>query len=140
MEIISRFKLSEAFDRDLKLLTLSMSFRRISMGFLDIVRSIYFSLLGFSPVEIGLLLSIATLVSALHHISFGYLSDKYGRKPFLLIGSVFASLRLIIFAVSNDFWILALGQGVGAMGEGAGAGQPVVSGYISDKTRFEERG
>jgi DHA1 family multidrug resistance protein-like MFS transporter len=140
MESLSSFRLSKAFDRDMKLLTLSMSFRRIAMGFLMIVRSIYFSLLGFSPVEIGLLLSIGTFISALHHISFGYLSDKYGRKIFLLLGGVFATLRLIIFAISNDFWMLALGQGIGAMGEGAGAGQPVVSGYIADKTTFQERG
>jgi MFS family permease len=140
MESISSFKLSKSFDRDLKLLSLSMSFRRIAMGFLMIIRSIYFSLLGFSPVEIGLLLSIGTFISALHHISFGYLSDKYGRKPFLILGGIFATLRLIIFAISNNFWMLALGQGIGAMGEGAGAGQPVVSGYIADKTTLKERG
>ena len=45
----------------------------------------------------------------------------------------------MIFAVSSDFWMLALAQGVGAMGEGAGAGQPVVSGYIADKTNVENR-
>ena len=116
-----------------------MSFRRIEMGFLQILRSIYFALLGFSPVEIGLLLSFATLVSAVHHILFGYLSDRYGRKPFLILGSVFATARLAIFATSSDFWMLALGQGIGAMGEGAGAGQPVVSGYITDKTEVKHR-
>jgi predicted MFS family arabinose efflux permease len=47
---------------------------------------------------------------------------------------------MVIFAISQDFWMLALGQGVGAMGEGAGAGQPVVSGYIADKTDIKERG
>ena len=120
-------------------LTLSMSFRRIDMGFLQVVRSIYFALLGFSPVEIGLLLSFATFISAIHHILFGYLSDRYGRKLFLVLGSVFATARLAIFTTSSDFWMLALGQGIGAMGEGAGAGQPVVSGYITDKTEIMHR-
>ncbi|MGD2200958.1 MAG: MFS transporter [Candidatus Bathyarchaeota archaeon] len=132
-------RLPEGFDRDLKLLMGSMTFRRVAMGFLHVVRPIYFALLGFSPVKIGLLLSIATLVSAFHSIIFGFLSDRYGRKIFLLLGGVFASLRLIIFAVSTDFWLLALGQGMGALGEGAGAGQPVVSGYISDKTDIMTR-
>lgn len=109
------------------------------MGFLQVVRSIYFALLGFSFVEIGLLLSFATFISAIHHILFGYLSDRYGRKPFLILGSVFATARLAIFATSSDFWMLALGQGIGAMGEGAGAGQPVVSGYITDKTEIRHR-
>jgi MFS family permease len=138
--VIQRIRFPEIFDRDLRLLTYAMCVRRVTMGFVMVLRSIYLALLGFSPVEIGLLLSIGTLVSALHHISFGWLSDRYGRKPFLVMGGVFAALRLVLFAVSRDFWMLALAEGVGAMGEGAGAGQPVVSGYIADKTKPQERG
>ena len=129
----------ESFDRDLRLLAYSMAFRRVSMGFLQVVRAIYFSLLGYSPVQIGFLLSIATFVSALHSIVFGYLSDRYGRKVFFVLGGIFASLRMVIFAMSSDFWLLALAQGVGALGEGAGAGQPVVSAYISDKSEILDR-
>ena len=129
----------ESFDRDLRLLAYSMAFRRVSMGFLQVVRAIYFSLLGYSPVQIGFLLSIATFVSALHSIVFGYLSDRYGRKVFFVLGGFFASLRMVIFAMSSDFWLLALAQGVGALGEGAGAGQPVVSAYISDKSEILDR-
>lgn len=139
MMLPSWLRLPEVFDRDLKLLLVSMSMRRIAMGFLQVVRAIYFALLGFSPVEIGLLLSIGTFVSALHSVSFGFFSDRFGRKPFIVIGGIFATLRMVIFAVSSDFWMLALGQGVGAMGEGAGAGQPVVSGYIAGKTNVENR-
>jgi MFS family permease len=127
------------FDRDLKLLLCSMAMRRVAMGFLGVVRAIYFALLGLSYIEIGVLLSLATFVSAIHHITFGMLSDRVGRKPFLLLGGIFATLRMVIFATSSDFWMLALGQGLGAMGEGAGAGQPVVSGYITDKTNPERR-
>jgi DHA1 family multidrug resistance protein-like MFS transporter len=132
-------RLPDVFDRDLRLLLFSMSMRRIAMGFLQVARMTYFYHLGFSPIEIGLLLSIGTFVSALHSISFGFLSDRFGRKPFIIIGGIFATLRMVIFAVSSDFWMLALGQGVGAMGEGAGAGQPVVSGYIAEKTIVENR-
>ena len=109
------------------------------MGFLQVVGAIYFSLLGFSPLTIGLLFSVANVATAFHHISFGILSDRYGRKIFLLLGSVFATLRLAIFATTQDFGLLALGQGLGAMGKGAGAGEPVVSGYIADKAKTKER-
>jgi len=135
----SLLSLPRGFDRDLKLLLFSMATRRISMGFLGVVRAIYFALLGFSPITIGLLFSVATISSAFHYILFGTLSDRYGRKPFLLLGSLFDISRLIIFAMTQDFWLLALGQGLGAMGEGVGAGQPVVSGYITDKVKARRR-
>jgi MFS family permease len=117
----------------MKLLLYSMASRRVMMGFLQVVRAIYFALLGFDPIAIGVLLSIATFVSAVHSIVFGFLSDRFGRKAFLLLGALFAAMRLVIFALSTDFWLLALGQGIGALGEGVGAGQPVVSAYIADK-------
>ena len=137
METVKRLRVG--FGRDMSLLTGSMFTRRIVMGFLQVVRAIYFALLGFSPVEIGLLLSIATFLSAIHHITFGYLCDRYGRKPFLILGTIFAAARTALFAVSTDFWVLALAQSLGAMGEGVGAGQPVVSGYITDKVEAQDR-
>jgi MFS family permease len=137
LETVKRLRVG--FDRDITLLTGSMFTRRIVMGFLQVVRAIYFALLGFSPVEIGFLLSIATFLSAIHHITFGYLCDRYGRKPFLILGTLFAAGRTALFALSTDFWMLALAQSLGAMGEGVGAGQPVVSGYITDKVEAEHR-
>jgi len=122
MALGSRIRLYGDFDTNLRLLLFSMSARRISMGFLGVVRAIYFYLLGFSEVEVGLLLSLATAVSAVHHIAFGVFSDRFGRKPFLVLEGVFSTLRMAVFAVSSDFWMLALGQGIGAMGEGARAG------------------
>lgn len=139
MRHYSRLKLPDGFDRYMKLLLCSMASRHVVEGFLQVVRAIYFALLGFSPIAIGILLSVATFVSAIHSITFGLLSDRFGRKPFLLLGGFFATMRMVIFAFSADFWLLALGQGIGALGEGVGAGQPVVSGYIADKTNSRER-
>ncbi|MBD3205169.1 MFS transporter, partial [Candidatus Bathyarchaeota archaeon] len=132
-------RLPSTFDKDLKYLAASMFTRRIIMGFRMVAYAIYFSLLGYSPVRVGLLLSIATFMSAIHHITFGYLCDKYGRKPFLVLGTVFATLRMVIFTFFTSFWMLVLAQSLGAMGEGIGAGQPVVSGYITDKTDIKGR-
>lgn len=137
METVNRLKIG--FDRDISLLSGSMFTRRTVMGFIEVVRAIYFALLGFTPVQIGLLLSVGTFISALNNVIFGVLCDRYGRKPFLILGCIMASLRTLLFAVTTNFWLLALAQGVGAMGEGVGAGQPVVSGYITDKTSVLER-
>jgi MFS family permease len=137
--LVNRISLPSGFDKDLRLLLYSMATRRIALGFLFLVRSIYFGLLGFSYTEVGLLLSLATLIAAIRQVVFGMLSDRYGRKKFILMGAFFTTVRLVIFATRSDFWSLAFGQAVGALGEGSGPGQPVVSGYITDKTSEADR-
>jgi MFS family permease len=127
------------FDRDLWLLLGEMFSRRLVMGFLEVVRPIYLSLIGFSPLQIGLIMTTGTVMSAIDSLVLGSLSDKYGRKPFILFGSITSTLRMIIYALSQDFWVLMIAQGMGAVGEGAGAGQPIVSGYIADKTKASDR-
>jgi MFS family permease len=91
-----------------------MASRRITLGFLFLVRSIYFGLLGYSYTTVGVLLSVATLVAALRQVVFGMLSDKVGRKAFFIFGAIFTTARLVIFATRSDFWSLLLGQAVGA--------------------------
>lgn len=74
-------------------------------------------------------MTIGTIISAVESTVSGTLSDKYGRKPFLILGGVFSTARLILYVLSQDFFVLAFAQGIGALGEGVGAGQPVVSGF-----------
>jgi len=137
--VLMRLGLRRGFDRDLWLLLGEMFSRRLVMGFLEVVRPIYLSIIGFSPIQIGLIMTTGTIVSALDSLIFGSLSDRYGRKPFILLGSVSSIFRLVLYALSRDFWVLVIAQGIGAVGEGAGAGQPIVSGYIADKTETKDR-
>ncbi|MEM2504509.1 MAG: MFS transporter [Candidatus Bathyarchaeia archaeon] len=130
-----RHSLLEGVDRDVYLLVSSMFLRRVVQGFLQIVRTIYLALIGFDPVTIGLITGVGTIVSMIEPAVFGLLSDRYGRKLFMVLGSLTSSIRLLLYAVSRDFWVLVVAQGIGALGEGEGAGQPVVSGYIADKVK-----
>lgn len=128
-----KYRLLECVDRDVYLLASSMFLRRIVQGFLQIVRTIYLALIGFDPIAIGFITGVGFAISMLESALFGLLSDRYGRKLFIAMGSLMSSIRLLLYAVSRDFWVLVIAQGIGALGEGEGAGQPVVSGYIADK-------
>jgi len=124
---------------DLRLLILSMSLRRIVLGCLQVIRTLYLYIIGYDLLAIGLLSMIATIVGAIRSVSVGILADRYGRKPFIILGGVFYTIRLLIYAFFTDYAMLVLAQVIGAMGEGAGAGQPSVSGMIADKSRKETR-
>jgi len=124
---------------DLRLLVLSMSLRRIILGCLQVIRALYLYIIGYDLLAIGLLSMIATIVGAMRSVSVGLLSDRYGRKIFIVLGGMFSTIRLLIYAYFTDYTLLIIAQIIGAMGEGAGAGQPSVSGMIADKSKKETR-
>ena len=128
-----------SLDVDLRLLILSMSLRRIVFGCLQVIRSLYLYIIGYDLVAIGLLSMVAATVGAVRSVFVGLLSDKYGRKKFILLGGILSTFRLLIFAFFTDYVMLIIAQIMGGMGEGAGAGQPSVSGLIADKTSKESR-
>jgi MFS family permease len=139
MGITSRFMIFSKLDRDLKLLIASVATRRVVMACLQVMRNLYLYSIGFDLVAIGLLSTIAMIVGAIRSGVIGILSDRYGRKPFIIVGGILSSVRLFIYATSVDFTSLAIAQGVGAFGEGAGAGQPSVSGIIADRSSRSDR-
>jgi len=124
---------------DLRLLILSLSLRRIVLGCLQVIRTLYLYIIGYDLMAIGLLSMIATIVGAMRSVSVGILADKHGRRIFILLGGLLSTLRLLIYAFFTDYTMLIAAQIIGAMGEGAGAGQPSVSGMIADKSVKESR-
>jgi len=135
----TRLQLGGILTRDLKILGISLAMRQLVMGYVQVVRTLYLYAVGFDVVSIGVLLTITTAVGAARSGVIGLLADKYGRKIFLILGGVFSALRFLIYAFSLDFLAIAFAEGIGSFGEGAGAGQPAVSGIIADKSTNENR-
>jgi MFS family permease len=67
---------------------------------------------------------------------WGRFSDKYGRRPALLVGLGAAAMAYLVFAVANTIWLLLLSRIV----QGAGGGTVgVVQAYVADATEPENR-
>ena len=126
----------------------SGGFRRlailIAVNFVDMVGfMIVLPLLPFyaldldaSPEIIGLLIasfSIAQLVSAPF---WGRLSDRYGRRPALLIGLTASAIAYVVFGFAESLWLLFLSRLV----QGAGGGTTgVAQAYVADTMAPRER-
>lgn len=92
--------------------------------------------LGASPETIGQLIaafSIAQLISA---PIWGRVSDRYGRRPALLIGLCASAVAFTVFGFATSVWMLFLSRLV----QGAGGGTTgVTQAYVADTVRASER-
>jgi len=100
--------------------SLIMGVRMLGLFMLFPVMSVYASEYDNStPLMIGLAIGIYGLTQAFFQIPFGYLSDRYGRKPLLILGLCIFFIGSILSANSTDIIFVVVGralQGGGAIG------------------------
>ncbi len=96
------------FPGDAKLMLLSSIIMSLSQGYMFVDYSIYLAQMGYNAYTIGILLSVPTFVGALLMIPIGSLSDRYGRKKFILISRLFLLFSFVILFFTYDFYLLIL--------------------------------
>lgn len=90
---------------------------------------------GESHFLIGIALGAYGLTQAILQIPAGWLSDRYGRKPIIVIGLLLFAAGSFIAASADDiYWIIA-----GRVIQGAGAINAAVMALTADLTREEQR-
>lgn len=90
---------------------------------------------GESHFLIGIALGAYGLTQAILQIPAGWLSDRYGRKPVIVVGLLlFAAGSFIAASADNIYWIIA-----GRVIQGAGAINAAVMALTADLTREEHR-
>ena len=90
---------------------------------------------GYSPIWLGLAIGAYGLTQALLQIPMGILSDKYGRKPIILIGLVIFCFGSIVAAMSDTIYGVVIGRSIQGMGAIASA----VLALAADLSREEQR-
>ena len=92
--------------------------------------------LGGDGLVVGLLVSSFSVAQLLAAPIWGKFSDRYGRRPALLIGLGASALGYIVFAFASSLWLLFLSRLV----QGAGGGTTgVIQAYVADATAPENR-
>ena len=92
--------------------------------------------LGASAFTIGLLISSFSIAQLATAPLWGRLSDRYGRRPVLLVGLSTAGVAYIVFGLASSIWLLLLSRTV----QGAGGGTTgVIQAYVGDSLPKSER-
>lgn len=116
--------------------SLVMSTRMLGLFMLFPVMSVYASdYSSTTPFLIGLAIGIYGLTQACLQIPFGYLSDRFGRKPLLLAGLSLFLLGSIVAASATDIIFVVVGRAL----QGGGAISAVLMAFLADFISEENR-
>jgi multidrug resistance protein len=89
-----------------------------------------------TPIEIGCMLSSYSVAQLLAAPMWGRVSDRYGRRPALLIGLTASAAAYVVFGLANQLWLLFASRIV----QGAGGGTTgVAQAYVADTIRPADR-
>jgi multidrug resistance protein len=96
----------------------------------------YARTLGASSLMVTLLIVSFTAAQLVSAPMWGRFSDRYGRRPALLVGLGAAAIAYVVFAFANSLWLLLLSRLV----QGAGGGTVgVIQAYVADSTDSKNR-
>lgn len=91
---------------------------------------------GASDFMVMVLVSAFSAMQLLSAPVWGRVSDRYGRKPALLIGLGASALAYVVFAYADSYWLLLLSRIV----QGAGGGTTaVIQAYVTDSVEPRNR-
>lgn len=117
-------------------ISLVMAVRMLGLFMLFPVMSVYAGdYENATPFLIGMAIGIYGLTQAIFQIPFGYLSDRFGRKPILIVGLLIFLLGSIMAANTSNIIIVVIGRAF----QGGGAISAVLMAFLADSVSEENR-
>lgn len=96
----------------------------------------YATHLGARPLVVTLIISAFSFAQLVSAPFWGRFSDRYGRRPALLVGLASSTVAFALFGLANSIWLLVVFRLI----QGAGGGTTgVVQAYVSDSVPPEKR-
>lgn len=97
--------------------------------------------LGASPLEIGIVLALYVIALVLFLPVWGWISDRVGRRPVLLISMLGTGASLILMALASELWHFYLARVLGGLfGASVGTAQAYMTDITSSRDRTEGLG
>ncbi len=125
-------------NRNLGILFFNMVVVMLSFGIIIPILPFLVERFGGSGLAMGGLMTVFSLMQFIFAPIWGGLSDRYGRKPVLMIGAFGNALGMVLMGLAPNLTLLYVGRAVG--GILSSATQSAAMAYISDSTDERSRG
>ncbi|MEQ9694688.1 TCR/Tet family MFS transporter [Shimia sp. SDUM112013] len=102
----------------------------------DLIREVTGEALGDAAVWGGVLAAAFALMQFLFGPVIGNLSDRFGRRPVLLVSLAVMALDYVVMALAGSIWLLFLGRVVGGI---TAATHATASAYMADISHPDEK-
>jgi MFS family permease len=89
--------------------------RTFGYGFLSVILSIYLALIGFTGIQVGLILSTSLINGILFNLIASYYADKLGRRNLLIIYSLLVFSSGITFFATDNYIALIVAAFIGTI-------------------------
>jgi DHA1 family tetracycline resistance protein-like MFS transporter len=120
----------------LRVLFLAVLVDLVGFGIVLPLLPLYADRFGASGVEVGLLVTVYSLVQFFMAPFWGRLSDRVGRRPVLIVGLLGSAISYVVFAYASTLLMLFVSRILAGLG---GSTVPVAEAYIADVTEPEKR-
>ncbi len=101
---------NKANKRNFKIFTFSNSLVAFAFGLFGPFYYIFINEIGGSVESFGIAVGLVVLSTALVSLIAGKYSDRFGRKPFLIIGGYTSAVVVFLYTVISSIWQLYLLQ------------------------------
>ena len=122
--------------RSLSIIFLIVFVNLLGFGIIIPLLPLYAEHLGATPFEVGLLFASYALSQVIATPVLGNLSDRYGRRPILLISLLGTVISFALLAAANVLWLLFIARVVDGL---SGGNISTARAYIADVTEEKDR-
>ncbi|HET7559812.1 MAG TPA: MFS transporter [Limnochordia bacterium] len=118
--------------------------RSLGQGILVVDFALYLDALGWSAAAIGAILGAGSLFSAAVSLVIGAVSDRSGRRPFLIAYEILVAVAGLVATLTPHPWLLGAAAIAGSFGRGANGGAgpfaPVEQAWLAEAITPQQRG
>lgn len=123
-------------DRNLAIVVVARALMSASRALAGVITPVYLALIGFSAFELGALAFVVAVATAVLSTVIGLVSDRVGRRPFLIVVPLLAAAAAISYTLTRSPVVLFVAAAAGSFGRGAGAGAGMVGPYQPAEQAF----